>query len=157
MDEKKTYEVDPETGEAKPQVQLGFFEQAKIYTEKALDKIHRLRCICCFTSLFATLGIVMMICVGNDVSPPEFVQWITAALWLFGVVSGVVACPVKMIANAFGLIAGGTMIGLPFLGIGAIFGFAIGAMIALGMLLFLPAVVTIPCYLKELRYKNILK
>lgn len=155
MDEKKTYEVDPETGEAKPQVQLGFFEQAKIYADRVLDKIYKLRCICCFTSLFACLGFVFLF--AEVFSPPAFVQWIIVALWLFGVVSGVVACPVKMIANAFGLIAGGTVIGLPFLGIGAVFGFAIGAIIAFGMIFFLPAIVTIPYYRNELQFKNILK
>ena len=129
-----------------------FIDKAKIVIENILDKIYKIRCVCCFTSLLAVVGLVFLF--GEQMQVPDFVGYILAILWLIGVLSGIIACPLKMIGNVVGLVVGGVVIGLPFLGVGAIVGLVIALFICFGMVLFFPSIVTIRYYFNELRYKR---
>lgn len=141
------------TNENKENTELKFFDKVKIKIEKALAKIYKLRCICCFTSLFAILGVLFLF--ANSINPPDFIAVIITILWLVGVLSGLIACPLKMIGNVIALVTSGVVIGLPFLGVGALVGLIIALLICFGMVLFFPAVVTIPYYKNELKYNDI--
>ncbi len=129
-----------------------FIDKAKIVIENILDKIYKIRCVCCFTSLLAVVGLVFLF--GEQMQVPDFVGYILAILWLSGVLSGIIACPLKMIGNVVGLVVGGVVIGLPFLGVGAIVGLVIALFICFGMVLFFPSIVTIRYYFNELKYKR---
>lgn len=129
-----------------------FIDKAKIVIENILDKIYKIRCVCCFTSLLAVVGLVFLF--GEQMQVPDFVGYILAILWLIGVLSGIIACPLKMIGNVVGLVVGGVVIGLPFLGVGAIVGLVIALFICFGMVLFFPSIVTIRYYFNELKYKR---
>lgn len=128
--------------------ELKFFDKVKIKIEKALAKIYKLRCICCFTSLLAILGVLFLF--AEDINLPMFLQVLIFALWLIGVLSAFIACPLKMIGNVIALVTGGVVIGLPFLVVGAVVGLVIALVICFGMVFFFPAVVTIPYYINEL-------
>ena len=130
-----------------------FFKKARDMVEKALNKIYKIRCVCCFTSLFASLGILFLF--AEQINVPDYIGYIIAAIWAFGVLSSFIACPIKMIGRIIGLPVSGAIIGLPFLGVGAIIGFGIGLMLSFGMVFFLPYIVTIPYYKYELKYKGV--
>lgn len=133
-------------------VEPTFKDKAKIVIENILDKIYKIRCVCCFTSLLAVIGLLFLF--GEQMQVPDFVGYILAIFWVIGVLSGIIACPLKMIGNVVGLVVGGFAVGLPFLGVGAIVGLVIGLFISVGMVLFFPSIVTIRYYFNELRYKR---
>lgn len=129
-----------------------FFEKAKNVIESLLDKIYKIRCVCCFTSLFALFGLAFLF--ADSITVPDWMAALLLVAWLLGILSSLIACPFKMIGLVVKFVVGGVAIGLPFLVIGAIFGLVIALLICFFMVLFCPAVVTIRYYFKELRYKN---
>lgn len=129
--------------------ELKFLDKVKIKVERELAKIYKLRCICCFTSLLAIFGVLFLF--AEDIKLPMFLQVLIPALWLIGVLSAFIACPLKMIGNIFTFVTGGVVIGLPFLVVGAVVGLVIALIICFGMVFFFPAVVTIPYYKNELK------
>lgn len=133
-------------------VEPTFKDKAKIVIENILDKIYKIRCVCCFTSLLALVGIVFIF--GEYIQAPDFVGYILAIIWLLGVLSGIIACPLKMIGNIVKFVVGGAVVGFPIFVIGAAFGVAIALMICFGMVFFFPSIVTIRYYFNELRYKR---
>ena len=111
-----------------------------------LDAIHFIRCICCFTSVFSVLATLVLIFGGSDS--------LAGAFLLIGLPSAILACPFKFIGITGALIIGGFSIGLCFLGFGCVIGAVIVLILALLLLFFCPAFVTIPYFFNELRYKR---
>ncbi|MBP3627183.1 MAG: hypothetical protein J6J39_03940 [Clostridia bacterium] len=158
MDENNTKTNVEDTDAQTPtkEVQLNFFEKIKAKLEKLKDwfekitePLYKLRSICCFTSLFAIFGVLFLF--AERINLPQPVEYVIIFFWLIGVISPLIACPFQMIARFFGFIIGGAVVGFPFLVVGAVVGLVIGGIISLGMVLFLPALVTIPYYNKTLK------
>ncbi|MBR6515180.1 MAG: hypothetical protein IKT46_10180 [Clostridia bacterium] len=127
-----------------------FTEKVKNIFEVICNKIYTLRCICCFTSLLALLGIIFPFT--DQIYLPDFIGYAVLLGWLIGVLSGIIACPLKMGCTVIAIFITGVSIGAVFLGIGAIFGFMIALIISLLMILVFPSVIAIPHYFKELHY-----
>ncbi len=144
--------VENRAAQNEEKTEMKFFDKVKIKIERALAKIYKLRCVCCFTSLLAILGVLFLF--AEDIKLPMFLQVLIPALWLIGVLSAFIACPLKMIGNVIALVTGGVVIGLPFLVVGALVGLIIALFICFGMVFFFPAVVTIPYYKNELIHKD---
>lgn len=131
---------------------LDFWDKAKIAVDKALNKLYKIRCICCFTSLFAVLGVLFLF--AENINLPQYVEVAIAVFWLVGVLSGLIACPVNFLGIVFKYPVAGLVIGIPFLLVGAVVGFVIGLVIAFALIFFFPAIVTIPFYKSELNFKD---
>lgn len=132
-----------------------FFEKGALVFENMLSKIYKVRCVCCFTSVFALSGLAFLSMDTKNV--PDFVGYMVLILWAVGILSAIIACPVKLIGKVIKLVAGGTIAGLAFFGVGAALGFAFSMIISMGMVLFFPCIVSVPYYFKELRIIKSLK
>lgn len=111
---------------------------------------YKVRCVCCFTTLFSTIGIILAF-VGDNKQVP---MTIGGLFILIGLISSLLSCPGRLIAVFIACIVGGFEIGLCFLGIGCIIGLCIGIVIGGSLALYFPAIITIKYYFSELRYKQ---
>lgn len=121
------------------------------------DIIYVVRCVCCFTSLLTIICPLYWILqsFGIDfIDAGTFLDTLSGIIWGLGVLSGVIACPLRLLGAAFKIIGGAFMLGAVFLIIGALIGAAFGIGIAVMMIFFAPSIVTIPFYFNELRYRN---
>lgn len=101
------------------------------------------RMICCYTALSSTIAFIILLVSPNSSGWIGFFE-------LIGLVSALLACPLRLLKVVAGLIIGGFTIGLAFFGIGCLIGAAIGAAIGLAFILYAPAIVTIPYCRNEL-------
>ena len=131
---------------------MQYVDKAKAAVEVALDRIRKIRRVCCFTSLFALLGVLFF--WADKLTMPHFADIAIVTLWFAGVVSAFIACPLKIIGKVVAFVSSGVLIGLPFMVVGAVVGLIIGLAISLGMVMIFPALVTIPYYFNELNFKG---
>lgn len=127
-----------------------FMEKATAAFETTGRVLLRIKKVCCFTSLFALFNIIAMT-VGNN--GETFVDKLMLILGILGVLSGIIACPIKLIGRILALCIGGFTIGLAFLGFGCVIGLMVGLIASLLMVMVAPAVVAIPHYLNDLKYR----
>ena len=152
--EFNTVETEKNGNAASPEaVTPTFAEKVKSIIEKVTDIIYKIRCVCCFTSLLALVGIIFFF--ADQIQVPDFVGYILTFIWLTGVLSGIIACPIRMFCIISALIIGGITIGLGFLIVGAVIGLTIALIICFGMVLIFPSVVTIRYYFNELKYEKL--
>lgn len=155
VNETETQEIETmsndETTENAVFADLSLWEKVKYIFYRAMDYLYKIRCVCCFTSILATLSI----CFFFDIARfGNFWASVITVLIIIGWVSGILACPLKMIGNVIKFVGGGFTIGLGFAVVGCVVGAMIGVAISYVMVLIIPAVVTIPYYFNELRYKG---
>lgn len=108
-----------------------------------MEKFLPIRIICCFTALCSTIAFIIMLVSPNSSG------WI-GFFWLIGFISALIACPIRILKVAVGLLIGGFTVGLAFFGIGCLVGTIIGAVAGYALVLYAPAIVTIPYCWKEL-------
>ncbi len=117
------------------------------------DKIkaifHIVRSVACFTTVFMTIGYIFS-SIGMNGDKVGFM--IVGGMMLFiGLLSLLLACPLKMVLLVGTLVVKGFTIGLCFVGVGCIIGAVIGLIIGLAIVIIIPAAVTIPHYLNNMR------
>ena len=122
--------------------QMSTWEKVKYRFNQFLNAIYIVRCICCFTSICSVIGTLVLI-FGGSMSLAGF-------MYLIGIPSALLACPLKFIQITLSLIVGGFSIGLCFLGFGCVIGAAIGFILSVALWIYFPAFVTIPHFFKEL-------
>lgn len=135
-------------GEAQEKLTLkqkveGFIAKVADEYDAVMERFLTVRIICSFTALCSSVAFIILLV------SPDSSGWI-GFFELIGVVSALVACPLRLLKAVAGLIIGGFTIGLAFFGIGCLIGAAIGAVIGLALILYAPAIVTIPYCRNEL-------
>ena len=119
------------------------WEKFKYRINQFLNAIHIIRCVCCFTSIFSVLGTLVLMFGGS--------MTLGGILFVIGLPSALLACPLKFLSIVLAFTTTGFTIGLCFVGFGCVIGAAIGFILAVVLWLYFPAFVTIPHYFKELR------
>ncbi|MBR6501983.1 MAG: hypothetical protein IKT42_00915 [Clostridia bacterium] len=119
------------------------WEKFKRRVNQFLNAIYIIRCVCCFTSIFSVLGTLVLIFGGS--------MTLGGILFVIGLPSALLACPIKFLSIVLAFTTTGFTIGLCFVGFGCVIGAAIGFILAVVLWLYFPAFVTIPHYFKELR------
>ncbi len=127
-----------------------FMEKATTAFETTGKVVLNIKKVCCFTSVLAFFNIIAMTGGNNGVG---FLNAMMIILGILGILSGIIACPIKMIGRILALCIGGFTIGLAFMGIGCVIGLMIGVIASALMVMVAPAVVAIPHYFNELKYK----
>ncbi len=118
-----------------------------------LDKFGKgfyiVRCVCCFTTLFSTVGAVLAFSSGPN--SPSWQMSLGGFFFLIGIISSLLSCPGTILMIAFSIIGGGFSIGLSFWGIGCVIGLMIGLVLGISLALYLPAAISIPYFFSTLR------
>jgi len=104
--------------------------------------IYGLRCVCCFTSVLALAN--LSIFIGGDWNISDFWVYVILGIGLLGVISGLIACPLKLILSAVKIITSCATFGLIFTPIGAVIGIIVGLLISIALIFLAPAIITIP-------------
>ncbi len=120
--------------------------KVNVFFAKLGKGFYILRCICCFTALLSTVATIITIL---DI---EGAMAAADVLVIIGLISALLACPVRLISTVFSIAAAGFSIGLGFLGVGCVVGLAIGLLIGGFLVLCFPAVITIKYFFNELIY-----
>lgn len=121
----------------------GFIAKVADGYDAVMERFLIVRIICCFTALCSSAAFIILLVSPNSSGWIGFFE-------LIGIVSALVACPLRLLKAVAGLVIGGFTIGLAFFGIGCLIGAAIGAAVGLALVLYAPAIVTIPYCWNEL-------
>ncbi len=146
---KVTEEIDAENEETEDEKII--YGETFNYTPTAKDKVKSvlgtIRKVCCFSTVFSTIGITM-IYAASDNGIVVAIGFIAA---IIGFISSLLACPLRLIMFGLGIMGAGFTIGLSFFGIGCVFGLIIGLFIALLVVFYCPAAVTLHYFFTELK------
>ena len=122
-----------------------FWANVKDFFYSATDIFHRVQAVCCFLSILATVGFILGIA-----GVPEF---ISVPIYVIGLVSALLSCPLKWILLVGAAVVKGFLIGLFFLLVGSLVGAGIGFTLIIMLFFLAPAIFTIHHYFTDLRYK----
>lgn len=120
--------------------------------EKITDIFFIVRCVSCFTTIFALASILFIVLDISKVG--NFVGSLIGVCAIIGWVSVIFACPWKMLKLCFKIISSAFVIGLAFMGIGCIVGLIIGVIISFALVFVVPFIITIPHFFNELMYTD---
>lgn len=122
------------------------------FCDKFKNVFYIVRCVCCFTTIFALSSILFIVLDMSKVG--DFVGSLIGICAIIGWVSVIFACPWKMLKLCFKIISRAFVIGLAFMGVGCVVGLMIGVIISFALVFVVPFIITIPHFFNELMYTD---